>query len=60
MSARHFVEVRKTPGGPAPEETARALESSRATIERDRGWLIGMKTALSDAEGRRRGRSRAL
>ena len=30
LSPRHFVEVRRTFGGPAPEETARAAKASRA------------------------------
>ena len=39
MSARHFVEVRQTPGGPAPSETARALVDSRETLAADESWL---------------------
>ena len=33
MSPRYFVEVRRTPGGPAPEETARALDESRRILD---------------------------
>jgi argininosuccinate lyase len=39
ISARNFVEVRNTPGGPAPAETARALASSRERAAADREWL---------------------
>ena len=40
MSPRHFVEVRTTPGGPAPAETTRALLANRATqLAVDRAWL---------------------
>ncbi len=36
MSPRHFVEVRRTLGGPAPDETARAVAQSRSVLEHDR------------------------
>ena len=36
LSPRHFVNVRRTLGGPAPEETARAAEASRAAARRRR------------------------
>ena len=39
LSPRHFVEVRKTPGGPAPSETARAIAASRLRLAEDDGWL---------------------
>ena len=35
LSARHFVSVRTTPGGPAPSETARAIAASRKLLESD-------------------------
>jgi argininosuccinate lyase len=35
LSPRHFVEVRKTPGGPAPSETARAIAASRLCLAED-------------------------
>jgi len=35
LSPRHFVEVRRTHGGPAPEETARAVTGSRQLLEAD-------------------------
>jgi len=35
LSPRHFVEVRKTPGGPAPSETARAIGASEARLAAD-------------------------
>jgi argininosuccinate lyase len=39
MSPRYFVNVRRTHGGPAPDETARALAESRRLLERDHdGW----------------------
>mgnify|MGYP001036954779 CR=1 FL=1 len=38
LSPRYFVQMRKTLGGPAPEETARAAEISRAELETDQSW----------------------
>ena len=52
LSPRHFVQVRKTLGGPAPEETARAAETSRAELETDQSWWSGRTNALAEAERR--------
>jgi argininosuccinate lyase len=52
LSPRHFVQIRKTLGGPAPEETARAAEASRAELETDQSWWSGRTNALSEAERR--------
>jgi argininosuccinate lyase len=60
LSARHFVSVRTTPGGPAPAETTRALEASRALLERDRAWLTRVGDALTAAGAALEQRSRAL
>jgi argininosuccinate lyase len=60
LSPRHFVEVRKTLGGPAPEETARASAVSRQLLAADEGWWRSATTALSDAERRLAARSAAL
>jgi argininosuccinate lyase len=50
LSARHFVEVRKTYGGPAPEETASASAASREQLARDEEWWQRATAALTDAE----------
>lgn len=50
LSARHFVEVRTTPGGPAPSETARAITVSRETLARDEEWLAATRARLASAE----------
>ena len=50
LSPRHFVEVRTTPGGPAPSETSKAMEESRRTLEADRAWLSGVSSRLTGAE----------
>jgi argininosuccinate lyase len=49
LSPRHFVEVRRTWGGPAPAETARALGVEREAVARDADWLAASRTSLDDA-----------
>ena len=60
LSPRHFVAMRKTFGGPAPEETRRAAAVSRAELAEDRGWLTNVNAALAAAEQRLRERSARL
>ena len=60
LSPRHFVNVRKTSGGPAPEETARAAGASRATLDADRAWWQSATGALTNAGRELTERSRAL
>ena len=60
MSPRHFVEVRKTAGGPAPEETARALQESRRQLAADCAFLDETRAALARAESDLQARSAAL
>ena len=60
LSPRHFVNVRRTWGGPAPEETARAAQASRIRLEADGAWLRQAAEALRAAEARLAGRSAAL
>jgi argininosuccinate lyase len=60
LSPQHFVEVRKTHGGPAPSETARALEESRRQLAADRGWLERVTAATTAATARLKQRSQAL
>lgn len=50
LSPRHFIEARKTPGGPAPLETSRAMEESKRALEADRAWLSGVSAKLTGAE----------
>jgi argininosuccinate lyase len=50
LSPRHFVNVRKTFGGPAPEETARAAKASHQQLEADDAWWTNATNALADAE----------
>jgi argininosuccinate lyase len=60
MSARHFVEVRQTLGGPAPAETARALVDSRETLAADESWLGATGDRLAAAHAQLRQRAEAL
>ena len=59
-SPRHFVAVRTTLGGPAPEETARAVAASQSALDGDHAWLDERRAALAAAESRLRERSAAL
>ena len=60
LSPRHFVAIRRTLGGPAPEETGRAAAASRQLLESDEKWLEQATGALADAERRLAERSAAL
>ena len=60
LSPRHFVNVRRTLGGPAPEETARAAAEARLRLNDDRDWWNGATAALAAAERRLAERSARL
>lgn len=60
LDPRHFVEIRKTLGGPAPSETARALAVEESRLASDDEWVRQTRTSLTDAERRLRERSRQL
>src|SRR5262245_2140430 len=60
ISPRHFVDVRRTLGGPASSETTRAIEEARRTLDTDRRWLTTTRDGLAAADARLRERSRAL
>ena len=49
LSPEHFVRVRSIYGGPAPEETTRALDEQRAAEARDKAWLTDCRNRLSQA-----------
>ena len=51
LSARHFVSVRRTPGGPAPSEMTRAIAASRTLLESDGNWVADVHGKLQRAEG---------
>ena len=60
LSPRHFVEIRKTFGGPAPDETARAATASRGLLDADEAWWSHATEALAKAEQTLAARSAAL
>ncbi len=49
LSPEHFVRVRRTWGGPAPEETTRAIGVERERTEADARWLAGAREGLAAA-----------
>jgi argininosuccinate lyase len=50
LSARHFVDVRTTAGGPAPTQTAAAIETARQALQADQRWATSATDALAAAE----------
>ncbi len=60
LSPRHFVEVRRTLGGPAPEETARAIAASHAQLDADETWAKTAAGAVAGAARRLAERSARL
>jgi argininosuccinate lyase len=50
LSPRYFVEIRRTHGGPAPEETARAAKVAWEQLEADRAWWSKATGAVAAAE----------
>jgi argininosuccinate lyase len=60
MSARHFVDVRRTEGGPAVEQTTRALARSQRALDGDRAWLAAARERIGTAGARLRAMSEAL
>ncbi len=49
LSPRHFVDIRKTHGGPAPERTTEAIAVSRAALAADEAWWKGRRDGLARA-----------
>jgi argininosuccinate lyase len=60
LSPRHFVDVRTTLGGPAPDVTARAVEASRRLLDEDRAWHSRCHGALNAAAHELQERAGAL
>lgn len=50
LSPEHFVEIRRTHGGPAPEVTGAAIEASRTALAEDASWIASSKARLLNAE----------
>jgi argininosuccinate lyase len=60
LSPARFVEVRRTHGGPAPDETARAIAASRERLATDDASWNRATNRLKEAEDRLRLASEAL
>jgi argininosuccinate lyase len=60
LSPAHFVAVRQTLGGPAPQETARAAGVSLRQLEADESWRREAREALAKSERVLAERSAAL
>jgi argininosuccinate lyase len=60
LSPRHFVNVRRTRGGPAPEVTAAACAASHQLLDADRAWWTRSIDALTAAQRRLEERAIAL
>ncbi len=50
LSPEHFVAVRRTHGGPAPEVTGAAVERSRTLLAEDVAWVRAARSRLLSAE----------
>jgi len=50
LSPEHFVAIRRTHGGPAPETTGAAIEDSRSRLAEDVGWIASARVRLLGAE----------
>jgi argininosuccinate lyase len=60
LSPEHFVEVRRTLGGPAPDVTAKAIAESRARLKEDLAATAARRQGLESAEARLKDAARAL
>jgi argininosuccinate lyase len=60
LSPRHFVEVRKTLGGPSPSETQRALGVSKEVLVTDKAWLRTTREKLAAAANELKAAASAL
>jgi argininosuccinate lyase len=60
LSPRYFVTVRRTPGGPAPDQTAAAVAQSAGLLTADREWVAARREALASARRELKARSAAL
>ena len=57
LSPEHFVRVRRTWGGPAPEETARAIGVEEQRVAADTRWAEETRAALATADAMLRARA---
>jgi argininosuccinate lyase len=60
LSPKHFIEIRKTHGGPSPSEITRALNVSKEALTADEKWLADTRARLTAAEENLRAAAAAL
>jgi argininosuccinate lyase len=60
LSPEHFIAVRKTLGGPAPEVVAEAIDLSGRALHDDRARIEAVRARLADADARTRAAAAAL
>ena len=60
LSPKHFIDIRKTWGGPAPELTTAAIAESEKLLERDRSWLTSARGQLASSAASLKGEVEAL
>jgi argininosuccinate lyase len=60
LGPSHFVDVRTTPGGPAPAQTTAAIDASRRQLAADDEWLRVAEARVAAAAQRRANRAAAL
>ena len=60
LSPKHFVDVRKTHGGPAPSETSRAIAESAKLMQQDRDAWSARRARLNQAETLLTAKAKAL
>jgi argininosuccinate lyase len=49
LSPEHFVDVRRTLGGPSPERTRPAIAAEQEALDRDRAWVDATRLHLHEA-----------
>jgi len=52
LSPEHFVQIRRTAGGPSPEVVTAAIRTAQAATEQDAQMVAGLRTAVASAAAR--------
>jgi argininosuccinate lyase len=60
LSPEHFVAVRRTHGGPAPEVTEAAIATSQRLLAQDQAWIAGANARLSNANSALKAATKAI
>jgi argininosuccinate lyase len=56
----HFISIRRTPGGPAPDVTLAAIAAARTSCEIDRARIDHERARIADGDEARRAAKAAL